>query len=177
MLYWTGYYNKCSISSQKRGTYFIMKQKISLLLACIFIVLAICGCETQPVQEPTIPPTEPPTEPKVLTLDDEGGSEVRGVLKLTNMGLVNGEPNFVKGGLLIDHFNDRIKLLDLNGNPTDDVRFNPNNSVWAIEGITSPDGRVLGKMGHSERVGDNLYRNVEGNYNLGLFDSAFEYYK
>ena len=69
------------------------------------------------------------------------------------------------------------QYVDLNGNPTDDVRFNPNNSVWAIEGITSPDGRVLGKMGHSERVGDNLYRNVEGNYNLGLFDSAFEYYK
>ncbi|MEE1026827.1 MAG: phosphoribosylformylglycinamidine synthase [Acutalibacteraceae bacterium] len=69
------------------------------------------------------------------------------------------------------------QYVDLEGNPTDDVRFNPNNSVWAIEGITSPDGRVLGKMGHSERVGNDLYRNVEGNYNLGLFDSAFEYYK
>ena len=69
------------------------------------------------------------------------------------------------------------QYVDLEGNPTDDVRFNPNNSVWAIEGITSPDGRVLGKMGHSERVGTDLYRNVEGNYNLGLFDSAFEYYK
>ena len=69
------------------------------------------------------------------------------------------------------------QYVDLNGNPTDDIRFNPNNSVWAIEGITSPDGRVLGKMGHSERVDDNLYRNVEGNYNLGLFDSAAEYYK
>ena len=69
------------------------------------------------------------------------------------------------------------QYVDLNGNPTDDIRFNPNNSVWAIEGITSPDGRVLGKMGHSERVDDNLYRNFEGNYNLGLFDSAAEYYK
>ena len=69
------------------------------------------------------------------------------------------------------------QYVDLNGNPTDDIRFNPNNSVWAIEGITSPDGRVLGKMGHSERVDENLYRNVEGNYNLGLFDSAAEYYK
>ena len=120
MLYWTGYYNKCSISTQKRGTYLIMKQKISLLLACIFIVLVFCGCETQLVENPTAaPPTEPPTEAEIiLTLDDLGGSEVRGAVRLTNMGLVNGEPNFVKGGLLIDHYNSHIKLLDLNGNPT-----------------------------------------------------------
>ena len=57
-----------------------------------------------------------------------------------------------------------------------DVDFNPNGSVWAIEGITSPDGRVLGKMGHSERVGNTLYKNVPGNYNLHLFESAKDYY-
>ncbi len=93
----------------------------------------------------------------------------------------HGEGRFIASEELAAKLADNGQILtqyvDLNGNPTDDVRFNPNNSVWAIEGITSPDGRVLGKMGHSERVGDNLYRNVEGNYNLGLFDSAFEYYK
>ena len=47
----------------------------------------------------------------------------------------------------------------------------------AVEGVTSPDGRVLGKMGHSERIGPNLYRNVPGNYDMGLFRSAAKYFK
>ena len=68
------------------------------------------------------------------------------------------------------------QYVDLNGVPTMDVDFNPNGSVWAIEGITSPDGRVLGKMGHSERVGSALYKNVPGNYDLHLFESAKMYY-
>ena len=69
------------------------------------------------------------------------------------------------------------QYVDAAGKPTDDVAFNPNDSVWAIEGITSPDGRVLGKMGHSERVGNGLYKNVDGNYNMKLFTSAVNYYK
>ena len=68
------------------------------------------------------------------------------------------------------------QYVDLNGVPTMDVDFNPNGSVWAIEGITSPDGRVLGKMGHSERIGNALYKNVPGNYELHLFESAKDYY-
>ncbi len=68
------------------------------------------------------------------------------------------------------------QYVDLQGNPTMDVDFNPNGSVWAIEGITSPDGRVLGKMGHSERIGSDLYRNVPGNYELHLFEAAKEYF-
>ena len=60
---------------------------------------------------------------------------------------------------------------------TADVRCNPNNSVFAIEGITSPDGRVFGKMGHSERVGQNLYRNVPGSFDIGMFASAVKYFK
>ena len=68
------------------------------------------------------------------------------------------------------------QYVDLAGVPTMDVDFNPNGSVWAIEGITSPDGRVLGKMGHSERVGSALYKNVPGNYNLHLFESAKDYF-
>ncbi len=69
------------------------------------------------------------------------------------------------------------QYVDLNGNATDDIRFNPNNSAFAIEGITSPDGRVFGKMGHSERIGDGLYKNVDGIYDMGMFRSAVKYFK
>ncbi|MCD7827038.1 MAG: phosphoribosylformylglycinamidine synthase [Clostridiales bacterium] len=69
------------------------------------------------------------------------------------------------------------QYVDLAGEPTSDIRFNPNNSAFAIEGITSPDGRVLGKMGHSERIGNGLYKNVNGNYDIGIFRSAVEYFK
>ena len=69
------------------------------------------------------------------------------------------------------------QYVDLSGNPTNDVRFNPNDSVFAIEGITSPDGRVFGKMGHSERIGEGLYKNVDGTYEMGMFRSAVKYFK
>lgn len=69
------------------------------------------------------------------------------------------------------------QYVDLDGNATADVRFNPNGSIFAIEGITSPDGRVFGKMGHSERIGNGLYKNVPGNYDIGMFDSAVKYFK
>ena len=69
------------------------------------------------------------------------------------------------------------QYVDADGNPTMDTRFNPNGSVFAIEGITSPDGRIFGKMGHSERIGTGLYKNVYGDFDMGLFDSAAEYYK
>ncbi len=68
------------------------------------------------------------------------------------------------------------QYVDLSGTPTNDIRFNPNGSAHAIEGIISADGRVLGKMGHSERVGEGLYKNVPGNYDMGLFKSAVKYY-
>ena len=69
------------------------------------------------------------------------------------------------------------QYVDLDGAPTMDAAFNPNGSVWAIEGLTSPDGRVLGKMGHSERIGPALYRNVPGVYDMGLFCSAARYFR
>lgn len=69
------------------------------------------------------------------------------------------------------------QYVDPDGNPTDDIRYNPNHSAFAIEGITSPDGRVFGKMGHSERVGSGLYRNVEGIYDMKMFESAVRYFK
>ena len=62
------------------------------------------------------------------------------------------------------------QYADFNGNATMVSPFNPNGSTWAIEGITSPDGRVLGKMGHSERIGANLYKNVEGNFDMKIFE-------
>jgi len=57
-----------------------------------------------------------------------------------------------------------------------DIRYNPNGSVAAGEGITSPDGRVFGKMGHSERYGDNLYRNVPGEKDQQIFRAGVEYF-
>ncbi|MEG2000913.1 MAG: phosphoribosylformylglycinamidine synthase subunit PurQ, partial [Evtepia sp.] len=69
------------------------------------------------------------------------------------------------------------QYVDLNGIPTGDIHFNPNNSAFAVEGITSPDGRVFGKMGHSERTGTGLYQNVPGEYDMHLFQSATEYFK
>ena len=69
------------------------------------------------------------------------------------------------------------QYVDLEGDPTMDTAFNPNGSLFAIEGITSPDGRVLGKMGHSERWQQGLYRNVPGEYDMKLFQSAVKYFK
>ena len=69
------------------------------------------------------------------------------------------------------------QYVDLAGNPTMDAAFNPNGSLFAIEGITSPDGRVFGKMGHSERIGRDLYRNVPGEYDIRMFEAAVKYFK
>ncbi|MBO5240472.1 MAG: phosphoribosylformylglycinamidine synthase [Clostridia bacterium] len=69
------------------------------------------------------------------------------------------------------------QYADLSGKPTMQSPFNPNGSTWAIEGITSPDGRVLGKMGHSERIGENLYKNVEGDFDMKIFESGVKYFK
>ena len=60
---------------------------------------------------------------------------------------------------------------------TYNIDFNPNGSTLAIEGIISPDGRVIGKMGHSERVGNGLYKNVYGDYDIKMFKSAVKYFK
>ena len=69
------------------------------------------------------------------------------------------------------------QYVDLNGDPTDDIRYNPNDSAFAVEGITSPDGRVFGKMGHSERIGNGLYKNVPGAFDMKMFESAVKYFK
>ena len=69
------------------------------------------------------------------------------------------------------------QYADLSGSPTMQSPYNPNGSMWAIEGITSPDGRVFGKMGHSERTGENLYKNIEGNFDMKIFESGVKYFR
>ena len=69
------------------------------------------------------------------------------------------------------------QYCDLAGKPSMLYPFNPNGSAWAIEGITSPDGRVYGKMGHTERTGENLYKNCSGNFDMKLFESGVKYFK
>lgn len=69
------------------------------------------------------------------------------------------------------------QYVDFEGNISMDMPHNPNGSMLGIEGITSPDGRILGKMAHSERVGKNLYKNIEGNFEQGLFKSGINYFK
>ncbi len=68
------------------------------------------------------------------------------------------------------------QYVDEKGCPSMDVRFNPNGSYAAVEAVTSPDGRVLGKMGHSERIGPGLYQNVPGKFDMRLFESAVRYF-
>ncbi|WP_268871546.1 phosphoribosylformylglycinamidine synthase [Clostridium culturomicium] len=69
------------------------------------------------------------------------------------------------------------QYVDRSGNPTYDINFNPNGSVYAIEGITSPDGRVFGKMAHSERIGHGVIKNVPGNHDMKIFESGVNYFK
>lgn len=93
----------------------------------------------------------------------------------------HGEGRFIANddvlSSLIENGQIATQYVNSLGRPTNDINYNPNGSVLAVEGITSPDGRVLGKMGHSERVGTGLYKNVPGNYDSGIFDSAVKYFK
>ena len=93
----------------------------------------------------------------------------------------HGEGRFLASEALLRDLAQRGQIatqyVDAAGQPTLDDDWNPNGSLWAVEGITSPDGRVLGKMGHSERIGPNLYRNVSGDYDMKLFQSAVRYFR
>ena len=93
----------------------------------------------------------------------------------------HGEGRFVAPKHVIDELiaNGQVatQYVDAAGKATYDIRYNPNGSMMAIEGITSPDGRVLGKMGHSERIGKGLYKNVAGNKNQKIFESGVNYFK
>ena len=98
-----------------------------------------------------------------------------------NVPISHGEGRFYADDELVKQLaaNGQIatQYVDLNGSVSAEVQFNPNHSVYGIEGITSPDGRVFGKMGHSERVGNGLYQNVPGNYDFPMFRSAVQYFR
>ena len=93
----------------------------------------------------------------------------------------HGEGRFVAPQAVLDQLaaNGQIatQYIDLDGQPTMDQRYNPNGSLLAIEGIVSPDGRILGKMGHSERRGDGLYENVAGDKFQPIFEGGVDYFK
>jgi len=108
-------------------------------------------------------------------------------LALTNPGEVytvpisHGEGKFLADEALIRKLAENGQIatqyVDMDGNATGNVAFNPNGSLFAIEGITSPDGRVIGKMGHSERIGNGLYKNVPGEFDIRMFEAAVRYFK
>jgi len=92
----------------------------------------------------------------------------------------HGEGRFVATPEMLEQLkaNGQIatQYVDAAGQPSMDLAFNPNGSTWAIEGITSPDGRVFGKMGHSERSGVGLYKNVPGNLYQPIFEGGVDYF-
>ncbi|GAA0094349.1 phosphoribosylformylglycinamidine synthase [Clostridium perfringens] len=93
----------------------------------------------------------------------------------------HGEGRFVAPEGLLKELveNDQIatQYVDLEGNVAMNMPYNPNGSSLAIEGITSRDGRILGKMGHSERIGENLYKNIPGEFDQKLFKSGVDYFR
>ena len=92
----------------------------------------------------------------------------------------HGEGRFVANEALLKQLAENGQIatqyVNLNGEPSMDILFNPNGSVDAIEGITSPDGRVFGRMGHAERTGEMLYRNVQLPWDTGMFRGAVDYF-
>lgn len=100
---------------------------------------------------------------------------------IVSVPISHGEGRFIASEELIKKLSENGQIatqyVDFKGDASNDIRFNPNGSIYAIEGITSPDGRVFGKMGHSERIGKGLYKNVLGNYDIKMFKSAIEYFK
>jgi phosphoribosylformylglycinamidine synthase len=98
-----------------------------------------------------------------------------------NIAFSHGEGRFVADKDIIKNLEENGQIAtqytSCDGVVSYDIRSNPNGSMYAIEGITSPDGRVLGKMGHSERLSNGTYKNVPGNKNQLLFESGVEYFK
>lgn len=93
----------------------------------------------------------------------------------------HGEGRFIASSELLSQLaqNGQIitQYVDMEGTASNEIQFNPNGSDWAVEGIISPDGRVLGKMGHSERISRGIYRNVPGEFDMKMFESAVAYFK
>jgi len=100
---------------------------------------------------------------------------------IINVPISHGEGKFLANDetikMLIENGQIATQYVDMNGEATYDIQYNPNGSTLAIEGITSPDGRVFGKMGHSERIDNGLYKNVYGEYDIKMFKSAVKFFK
>lgn len=98
-----------------------------------------------------------------------------------NVAVSHGEGRFSANDAtvkkLIENGQIATQYCDFDGNATMTSPHNPNGSVFAIEGITGPDGRVYGKMGHSERIGDNLMKNVGGESDMKIFEAGISYFK
>lgn len=98
-----------------------------------------------------------------------------------SIAISHGEGRFVVSESAIKKLMDNGQIatqyVDFEGNPTYEDEFNPNGSFYAVEGITSPDGRILGKMGHSERIGRNIIKNIPGNKNQKLFEAGVNYFR
>jgi len=92
----------------------------------------------------------------------------------------HGEGRFIAQESLIRSLADNGQIAtqyaDFDGNPSQDIRFNPNNSNFSVEGITSPDGRVFGRMAHNERFDDDLYKNIPGIKKMDIFSGAVSYF-
>ena len=92
----------------------------------------------------------------------------------------HGEGRFIASDELIKQLMEKGQIatqyVDIEGSPTMDVNFNPNGSMNAVEGVTSPDGRILGKMGHTERISSNTAINIPGDKNQKLFQSGVDYF-
>ena len=99
---------------------------------------------------------------------------------LHTIAISHGEGRFVADKEIVAKLRVRGQIatqyVDPVGNPTMDMPYNPNGSVFAVEGITSPDGRVLGKMGHSERIGESISINVPGDKDQHIFESGVKYF-
>lgn len=93
----------------------------------------------------------------------------------------SGEGRFICNEELLSSLNEKGQIatqyVDFSGRPSMEIRHNPTGSIMAVEGMTSPDGRVFGKMGHGERVGKNVHKNVPGNKDMRLFESGVAYFK
>jgi len=103
-----------------------------------------------------------------------------GVGDIHSIPVSHGEGRFVANENMVKELvkNGQVatQYVDLAGNPTYDIKYNPNGSVMAIEGITSPDGRVFGKMGHSERIGKNIAKNIIGDKDQKIFEAGVHYF-
>ncbi|EGT5469871.1 phosphoribosylformylglycinamidine synthase [Clostridioides difficile] len=98
-----------------------------------------------------------------------------------NIAISHGEGKFVASEdvmrELIANGQVATQYVDFNNEATYDIEFNPNGSFYAVEGITSADGRVFGKMGHSERIGEEVYKNIIGEKEQKIFESGVKYFR